>query len=262
MNIPWRWKREIYPTNRQTFSRLHGVKYQKTLIFIVLFVTVYTFTETIDLLRVAWSAGWRIIELCVLWRMECCVWFFAAALLSARDWWLTVQQMYGSNGAGTLTSCTVVKPLPPPGNWLHPAGLRLGYSAARVRLYCQAKWGAPAPTGEHVAAPAATSWSLMSMQVSFFMPSKPASSHFPHTDNYSPPILFEGAVEYYIMCLNVGNAVSQFGWGTALQKGRSRVRFPIGYLRIFFDLIFLAAVWPWGRLSLWQKLVPGVFLGR
>ena len=75
-------------------------------------------------------------------------WFVAAALLSARDWWLTVQQMYGSNGAGTLTSCTVVKPLPPPGNWLHPAGLRLGYSAARVRLYCQAKWGAPAPTGE------------------------------------------------------------------------------------------------------------------
>ncbi|KAJ9598477.1 hypothetical protein L9F63_010830, partial [Diploptera punctata] len=49
-----------------------------------------------------------------------------------------LQQMYGSNGAGTLTSCTVVKPLPPPGNWLHPAGLRLGYSAARVRLYCQA----------------------------------------------------------------------------------------------------------------------------
>ena len=77
MNIPWHWKREIYPTNRQTFSRLHGVKYQKTVIFIVLFVTVYTFTETIDLLRVAWSAGWRIIELCVLWRMECCVWFFA-----------------------------------------------------------------------------------------------------------------------------------------------------------------------------------------
>ena len=75
-------------------------------------------------------------------------WFVAAALLSARDWWLTVQQMYGSNGAGTLTSCTVVKPLPPPGNWLHPAGLRLGYSAARVRLYCQAKWGAPAPIGE------------------------------------------------------------------------------------------------------------------
>ncbi|XP_021914200.1 uncharacterized protein LOC110827133 isoform X2 [Zootermopsis nevadensis] len=50
-----------------------------------------------------------------------------------------LQQMYGFNGAGTLTSCTVVKPLPASGNWLHPAGLRLGYSAARVRLYCQAK---------------------------------------------------------------------------------------------------------------------------
>jgi hypothetical protein len=88
-------------------------------------------------------------ELWIMLRMESSVWHVSAAVLSAWDWRVAVQQMYGSNGAGTLTSCTVVKPLPPPGNWLHPAGLRLGYSAARVRLYCQGKWGALAPIGEY-----------------------------------------------------------------------------------------------------------------
>ena len=38
--------------------------------------------------------------------------------------------------------------------------------------------------------------------------------------------------------------------GTALQAGRSRVRFPIVSLDIFIDIILLAALWPWGRFSL------------
>ena len=76
-----------------------------------------------------------------------------------------LQQMYGSNGAsaGLPMGMTTLKgttgtlgplgnygsgiapgvmgatTLPRPGNWLRPAGLRLGHSAARVRLYCQAK---------------------------------------------------------------------------------------------------------------------------
>ncbi|XP_012251301.2 uncharacterized protein LOC105683342 isoform X2 [Athalia rosae] len=64
-----------------------------------------------------------------------------------------LQQMYGSNGAsvGMPLGMTTLKghplqggmlgatTLPRPGNWLRPAGLRLGHSAARVRLYCQAK---------------------------------------------------------------------------------------------------------------------------
>lgn len=76
---------------------------------------------------------------------------------------ILVQQMYGSNGAsvglpmgmttlkgtsgvlaplgnyGSGMGVTGATTLPRPGNWLRPAGLRLGHSAARVRLYCQAK---------------------------------------------------------------------------------------------------------------------------
>ena len=37
--------------------------------------------------------------------------------------------------------------------------------------------------------------------------------------------------------------------GTAVQAGRSRVRFPMGSLKIFIDLIHPAALWPWGRLE-------------
>ncbi|KAF7382835.1 hypothetical protein HZH66_013237 [Vespula vulgaris] len=83
---------------------------------------------------------------------------------------IALQQMYGSNGAsaglpvgmttlkattGTLSplgnfssglghGLTGATTLPRPGNWLRPAGLRLGHSEARVRLYCQAK-GRPGP---------------------------------------------------------------------------------------------------------------------
>ena len=37
--------------------------------------------------------------------------------------------------------------------------------------------------------------------------------------------------------------------GTALQVGRSRVRFLIVSLEFFIDTILPAALWPWGRLS-------------
>jgi len=52
-----------------------------------------------------------------------------------------------------------------------------------------------------------------------------------------------------------------FSWGTAPQAGRSRVWFPMVSLDFFIDIILPAALWPWGRLSLKQKWVPGMFPG-
>ena len=46
-----------------------------------------------------------------------------------------------------------------------------------------------------------------------------------------------------------------------LQTGRSRVRFPIVSLEFFTDINLPVALWPWGRLSLYQKWVPGIFPG-
>jgi len=54
---------------------------------------------------------------------------------------------------------------------------------------------------------------------------------------------------------------SVIGWGTALQAGRSRVRFPMVSLEFFIDIILPAALWPCGWHSLQQKWVPGIFPG-
>jgi len=45
------------------------------------------------------------------------------------------------------------------------------------------------------------------------------------------------------------------GWGTALQAGRSRVRFPLQSLEFVIDLILPDTLLPWGLLSFWRKWV-------
>jgi len=54
---------------------------------------------------------------------------------------------------------------------------------------------------------------------------------------------------------------SAVGSGTALQAGRSRVRFPMVSLEFFINIILPASLCPWGWLSLQQKWVPGIFPG-
>jgi len=55
---------------------------------------------------------------------------------------------------------------------------------------------------------------------------------------------------YRIYFHTIGARGSAVGCGTALQVGRSWVRFPMVSLEFFIDIILPAALWPWSRLSL------------
>jgi hypothetical protein len=54
----------------------------------------------------------------------------------------------------------------------------------------------------------------------------------------------------YLNILQIRARRGAVGCGTAVQAGRSRVRFPMVSLELFISIILLAALWPWGRLSL------------
>jgi hypothetical protein len=56
----------------------------------------------------------------------------------------------------------------------------------------------------------------------------------------------------------MGTHGSVVGWGTMLQDGKSPVRVPD---EVDFFNLPTSSSRPWGRLSLLQKWVPGIFLG-
>jgi hypothetical protein len=58
--------------------------------------------------------------------------------------------------------------------------------------------------------------------------------------------LFHYLFVYLLIYLRSGAV----GWGIALQAGRSRVRFPMMSMEIFFHIILPAALWPSVRVSL------------
>jgi len=77
-------------------------------------------------------------------------------------------------------------------------------------------------------------------------PDPPARSQSLYRLRY--PAHHEGIWTSIIIFL--GARSSTVGWGTALQVGRSRVRFSIMWLEFFIDIILPAALWSWGWLSL------------
>ena len=58
------------------------------------------------------------------------------------------------------------------------------------------------------------------------------------------------ALFFYLRSLFQGARGGAVGWGTALQAGRSRVRFPMVSMEFFIDITLSVALWPCGRLSL------------
>jgi hypothetical protein len=57
-------------------------------------------------------------------------------------------------------------------------------------------------------------------------------------------------LQIYVVHLGLWDTRWRSSWGTALQTGRSRDRFPMASLEFFIDINFPAALWSWGWLSL------------
>jgi hypothetical protein len=59
----------------------------------------------------------------------------------------------------------------------------------------------------------------------------------------------------------LGARTGAVDWGTALQTGRSRIRFPMVSLEFFIDIILPVALWPWGWSASNKNEYQEYFLG-
>ena len=76
------------------------------------------------------------------------------------------------------------------------------------------------------------------------------TSHL-HTLQYPEPKCMSRQVsDYQRIPILTGACDGAVGWGTALQAGRLGVQFVKVSPEFFIDIIFLAALWLWGQLSL------------
>jgi hypothetical protein len=70
------------------------------------------------------------------------------------------------------------------------------------------------------------------------------------TGSFSRRIHLHGITIAISNVLIVGSRGSVLGWGTMRLAGRLRVRFPMKSLNFSIDLVFPAALWPYGGLGL------------
>ena len=108
----------------------------------------------------------------------------------------------------------------------------------------------------------------MSFRIRFGTPNVP---HFPTSSQYGVNDYVYEYSDYLTdiqttsrwekIIYNNRTAINHQHEDTALQAGRSRVRFPVVSMEFFFEIILPAGLWSWYRLSLQKKWVPVISHG-